>query len=84
MTDGVWKGVYPYVFGRAKQLLKDKFFDPSTPSLRKGKAEKTENTENREKKRLMRIVATTLLPVIDRPNADRWNAHAHANKVDMV
>ena len=35
MTDGVWKGVYPYVFGRAKQLLKDKFFDPSTPSMRK-------------------------------------------------
>ena len=36
MADGVWKGVYPKVFGRSKQLSLNKFFDPSTPSMRKG------------------------------------------------
>ena len=35
MVDGVWKGVYPYVFGHSKQLSLNKFFDPSTPSMRK-------------------------------------------------
>ena len=33
MAEGVWKGVYPQVFGRSKQLSQNKFFDPSTPSL---------------------------------------------------
>ena len=36
MADGVLKGVYPWVFGRSKQLSLNKFFDPSTPSMRKG------------------------------------------------
>ena len=36
MADWVWKGVYPLVFGCSKQLLLNKFFDPSTPSMRKG------------------------------------------------
>ena len=27
-----------------------------------------------KKKRRMKIVATTSLPAVDRPNADRWNA----------
>ena len=43
MADGVWKGVYPWVFGRSKQLLLNKFYDSSTPSIRKldnGKGEK--------------------------------------------
>ena len=35
MADGVWKGVYPQIFGRSKQLSPNKFFDPSTPSMRK-------------------------------------------------
>ena len=44
MADGAWKGVYPYVFGRSKQLSLNKFFDPSTPSMRKGRdGEKMEN-----------------------------------------
>ena len=30
MADRVWKGVYPEVFGRSKQLSLNKFFDPST------------------------------------------------------
>ena len=32
MVDGVWKGV-----GRSTQLTLNKFFDPSTPSMRKGR-----------------------------------------------
>ena len=45
MADGVWKGVYPYGFGHSKQLSLNKFFDPSTPSMRKGR----NGGENREK-----------------------------------
>jgi len=37
MAEGIWKGVNPKVFGRSKQLLLNKFFDPSTPSMRKGR-----------------------------------------------
>ena len=37
MANGVWKGFYPLVFGHSKQLLLNKFFDPSTPSMRKGR-----------------------------------------------
>ena len=37
MEDGVWKGVYPWVFDRSNQLSLNKFFDPSTPSMRKGR-----------------------------------------------
>ena len=36
--------------------------------MRKGR-----NGEKKEEKRLMIIVATTSLPAVDRPNADRWN-----------
>ena len=36
MAEGVWKGVYPQVFGCSKQLSLNKFFDQSTPSMRKG------------------------------------------------
>ena len=40
--------------------------------MRKVTAEKTERkTENGEEKRLMRIVATTSLPAVDRPNYNR-------------
>ena len=62
------------------QLSLNKFFDPSTPSMRKGrdgekKAGKTGRKKNGEKKkkRLMIIVATTSLPAVDRLNADRWD-----------
>ena len=30
--------------------------------------------EKKEKKRMLFLVATTSLPAVDRPNADRWNA----------
>ena len=58
----------------ADRVLKGKFFDPSTPSMRKGrdrgKKNEKENGE-KKKKRLMIIVATTSLPAVDRPSADR-------------
>ena len=34
MADGVWKGVESLVIGRSDQLSLNKFFDPSTPSMR--------------------------------------------------
>ena len=37
MADGVWKGVQPKVIGHFKQLSQNKFFDTSTPSMRKGR-----------------------------------------------
>ena len=46
MAEGVWKGVYPQVFGCSKQLSLNKFFDPSTPSMRK-----VDDGEKKEKKR---------------------------------
>ena len=46
MADGVWKGVYPQIFGRSKQISQNKFFDPSTPSMRKG----CDEEKNNEKK----------------------------------
>ena len=48
-----------------------------TPSMRKGRDRGGKNGINwveKNKKRLMKIVAITSLPAIDRPNADRWNA----------
>ena len=45
MADGVWKGVQSQVIGRSRQLSLNKFFDRTTPSMRKvddGKKEKKE------------------------------------------
>ena len=41
-----------------------------------GKREKKweKKTGEKKEKRRMKIVATTSLPAVDRPNADRWNA----------
>ena len=52
MAEGVWKGAYPQVFGRSKQLLLNKFFDPSTPSMRKGRdgGKKTGEKKNGKKR----------------------------------
>ena len=47
MADGVWKGVYLSGFGRSRQLSQNKFFDPSTPSMGKGRdGEKKGNGKN--------------------------------------
>ena len=37
MADGVWKVVYPYVFGHSRQLSQNKFFDSVIPSVRTSK-----------------------------------------------
>ena len=37
MADGVWKGVQSQVIGSSRQLLLNKFLDPSTPAMRKGR-----------------------------------------------
>ena len=49
LADGVWIDVYPLVFGRSHQLLQNKFFDPSNPSMRKGRdrGEKRGGKENK-------------------------------------
>ena len=45
---------------------------------RDGEKKKKKNwgkkTGKKREKRRMKIVATTSLPAVDRPNADRWNA----------
>ena len=45
-------GVYPWVFWRSKQLLLNKFFDPRTPSMRKGRdrGEKTGKKQGEKRK----------------------------------
>ena len=51
MADRVWKGVYPSTFGPSKQLSLNKFFDPSTPFMRKvddGEEKKRKKKENNE------------------------------------
>ena len=52
MADGVWKGVQSQVIGHFKQLSLNKFFDPSTPSMRKvDDGEKKEKEKEKKKKR---------------------------------
>ena len=49
MADGAWKYVKPYVIDPSDQLLLNKFFDPSTPSMRKiddGEERKRKKKEN--------------------------------------
>ena len=90
MANGVWKGVCPQFFGRFRQLSLNKFFDLSTPSMRKGRDGGTEKTEKKgggereKKKRRMKIVATTSLLAVDRPNTDRWNAARSRQKWKMA
>ena len=49
MADGVWKGVESQVIDRSEQLLVNRFFDESTPSMRKGHDREIEN-EKKERK----------------------------------
>ena len=86
VADGVWKGVYPWVFGHSKKLSQNKFFDPSTPSMRKGRDGGEKNGEGKtrkNKKRLMITVATTSLPAVDRPNPDRWSAAFSCQNISL-
>ena len=59
MADGVWKGVYPLVFGCSRQLSLNKFLDLSTPSMRNGQDE--EKKMKNGKKLMMFIVATNIV-----------------------
>ena len=51
MADGVWKGVQPYVIGHFEPFSQNKFFDPSTPSMRKV----DDGEKNKKKKRMVKI-----------------------------
>ena len=69
------------------------FFDPSTPSMRKGrdggKREKKtgkkrgEKTGKKKKEIRMKIGATTSLPAVNRPTADCWNAARSRQNQDL-
>ena len=54
--------------GEKKKKKKRKKKTEKKPGKKKGKKKK------KKKKIRMKIVATTSLPAVDRPNADRWNA----------
>ena len=42
--------------------------------MRKGRDGGKQEKNGGKKRRRMKIVATTSLPAVDRPNVDRWNA----------
>ena len=82
MADRVWKGVYPLVLGRSRQLSLNKFFDPSTPSMRKVDGGKRKKEKEKEKIMLF-LVATNFVAswpperrLTGTPHA-RANLHAH-------
>ena len=64
MADGVWKGVQALVIGHFKQLSLNKFFDPSTPSMRKiddGEKKKKRKRKKEKEKITVEIVATNVI-----------------------
>ena len=69
MADGVWKGVQPKVIGHFKQLSLNKFFDTSTPSMRKGRD--GEKMKNEMKKKIKTFLVATNVVASRSPNADR-------------
>ena len=84
MADGVWKGIYPKVFGRSKQLLLNKFFDPSTPSMRKvddgeKKKEKKKKKKKKKEKIMTFIVATNVIASRPPERRPTGTPHARAN-----
>ena len=56
MAYRVWKWVYLQVFGRSSQLSQNKFFDPSTPSIRKG-----DDEGEKKGKITVKVVATNVI-----------------------
>ena len=61
MAGGVWKEDHSGVFEPSYQLSLNKFFDPSTPSMRKERNRGEKN--GKKKERMMKIVATDVVPV---------------------
>ena len=63
MADEVWKSIDFWAFGRSRHLSLNRFFDPSTPSMRKGDdgGEKKKKENRGKKKRMMKIVATNIV-----------------------
>ena len=55
MANGAWKGVHLQVFGHFRQLSLNKFFDQSTPSMRKLEdgEKKIRKKENKRKKNVV-------------------------------
>ena len=71
------------VLGRSRQLSLNKFFDRSTPSMRKvDDGKRKEKKKEKRKKRKEKngvfsghyVIASSLPPERLRPNDDRWNA----------
>ena len=82
-------GVYPQVFGRSKKLSQTKFFDPSTPSVRKGNSGgkgKKRRKEKTDENSGHYVIASIRPPERHCPNDDRWNAPRSCQKsqVDML
>ena len=60
MANGVWKGIEPEVIGHSKQLSLNKFFDWSTPSMRKG-CDREKKKKSKKSKIMMEILATNVV-----------------------
>ena len=73
MADGVWKGVQPKVIGHFKQLSPNKFFDLSTPSMRKGDGGEKNGGKNgkRKKKKITAEIVATNVVASQPPNGDQ-------------
>ena len=73
MADRIWKGVYTWFLGAPINFRQTRFW--SEPSFYEKRLRwRRRKKMGKKKKRLMIIVATTSLPAVDHPNADRWNA----------
>ena len=82
MADEVWKGVYSQVFG---QLSLNKFFDPSTPSIRKvddGEKKRKKKKKKKKKEKIVTfIVATNVVASQPPERRPTGMPHARANFV---
>ena len=82
MADRVWNGIYPLFFWRSRQLSLNKFFDPSTPSVRK-----EDDGEKRKEKRENNVVYCGHLrrcQLAARPPTDRSCQYCPPKKVRQL
>ena len=83
MADKVWKGVYPSVFGRSRQLSLNKFFYPSAPSMRTV----DDGEKKKEKKKIMSPLTNMATNVIASRPPERGQTgmpHARANNTAIT